>query len=335
MKLNVLKGMATAALLSVSASLSGMAHADGAAEPFRDAYMAQFQGKTVAFIPVAGGVDLVQGWMAGLKRELEPLGVKIDVRDPNYDTSAGAQAFTSLINEKPAVILVQNPDVSSYAKLIKRAEEAGIPVVQINMSTNYESTAYVGADWAQIGQIGAEAMVKACEGKSGKVAVIQGALSAATSAYQMTAIQAVFAQHPEITVVSDQPADWDPTKAKAIMQTVLKQNPDLCAAFGFWDGMDLGAAAAIAEAGLQDQVFLATSGGGEQHNACDKVNDGSFDLNISYDVPNQAAQLAGAVKFILSSGVAAGSIKGKSYTTPVLITKDNAGLPTTCWKISQ
>ena len=36
--------------------------------------------------------DLAQGWLAGLKRELEPLGVKIVVRDPNWSTNAGAQA---------------------------------------------------------------------------------------------------------------------------------------------------------------------------------------------------------------------------------------------------
>ena len=330
------KNFGAIAVAAVTACVTtvGIARADGVAEPYRDAYRAAFKDQRVVFVPVAGSVDLVKGWMAGLHRELDPLGAKVEIRDPNYDTNAGAQAITSLISEKPAVIIIQNPDVSSYARLAKQAEAAGIHVVQINMASNYVSDSYVGADWAEIGEMGANAMVKACEGKSGKVAVIQGALSAATSSYQIKAIRDVLAKHPEMKIVSDQPADWDTSKAKAIMSTVLKQNPDLCAAFGFWDGMDLGAAAAIAEAGLTGKVFLGTSGGGEM-TACKRVKDGTFDLDVSYDVPNQAAQLAGSIKYLLSSKIAVGLAKGMSYTTPVLITKENASDPATCWKIAQ
>ncbi len=60
-----------------------------------------------------------------------------DVRDPNWSTDAGAQAITSLISEKPDVIVVHNPDVQSYARLLKQAEEAGIYVVQVNMRSSY------------------------------------------------------------------------------------------------------------------------------------------------------------------------------------------------------
>ena len=136
-------------------------------------------------------------------------------------------------------------------------------------------------------------MVKACKGKSNKIAIVQGAPTAAASAYTLKGVENVLAKHPEIKVVSNQAADWDAAKAKAITQTVLKQNPDLCGIVGFWDGMDIGTAAAIKEAGLTGKVFLATSGGGEQKGACDLVKSGAFDLDISYDVPTQAQQHGG------------------------------------------
>jgi ribose transport system substrate-binding protein len=112
----------------------------------------------------------------------------------------------------------------------------------------------------------------------------------------------------------------------------LKQNPDLCGIVGFWDGMDIGTAAAVKEAGLTDKVFVATSGGGEEKAACELVKNGAFDLDLSYDVPTQAEQMAGLIKFLLSSGVKAGSVKGSSYTTLIPITKENAD--TACWKLS-
>ena len=125
---------------ALAAALFGSAlpaRAQGLEEPFREPYLKALQGKVVAYLPVAMSFDLAQGWLAGIKRELEPLGVKIVVRDPNWSTNAGAQALTNLISEKPDVIIAHNPDVQTYAKLLQKAESSGIDVVQINMRSSY------------------------------------------------------------------------------------------------------------------------------------------------------------------------------------------------------
>jgi ABC-type sugar transport system substrate-binding protein len=317
-------------------SLAHLAQAQkGLDEPFRGKYLETLKGKTVAFVPVAMSFDLAQGWLAGLKKELEPLGVKVVVRDPNWSTAAGAQAMTTLISEtpKPDIIVAHNPDVQTYANLLKKAEAAGIGVVQINMRSTFPTTVFVGADWVDIGQRDTEAVVQACKGKSGKIAVVQGQLSAAASAYTLKGVENVLAKHPEIKVVSSQPADWDASKAKGITQTVLKQNPDLCGIVGFWDGMDIGTAAAVKEAGLQGKVFVATSGGGEQKGACEQVKNGSFDLDLSYDVPTQASNMAAMIKWMLVSGIKPGSSKASVYTTLIPITKANAAKEGTCWHL--
>jgi ribose transport system substrate-binding protein len=306
----------------------------GLDEPFQAAFKEALNGKTVAYIPVAMNFDLTEGWFAGVKRELEPFGMKVVVRDPNWSTNAGAQALTTLISEKPAAIIVHNPDVQTYAKLLQRAENEGIYIIQINMGSNYRSSAFVGANWIEIGERDTEAVVKACEGKSNKIAIVQGALSAAASAYTLKGVENVLAKHPEVKVVSSQAADWDAAKAKAITQTVLKQNPDLCGIVGFWDGMDIGTAAAVKEAGLTGKVFVATSGGGERRGTCELVKSGAFDLNMSYDVPTQAEQMAGMIKWLVSSGVKPGSVKGSMYTTLIPVTKENASSDTTCWNLS-
>jgi ribose transport system substrate-binding protein len=306
----------------------------GLDEPFQAAFKEALAGKTVAYIPVAMNFDLTEGWFAGVKKELEPYGMKVVVRDPNWSTNAGAQALTTLISEKPAAIIVHNPDVQTYAKLMQRAENEGIYIIQINMGSNYRSSAFVGANWIEIGERDTEAVVNACKGKSNKIAIVQGALSAAASAYTLKGVENVLAKNPDVKVVSSQAADWDAAKAKAITQTVLKQHPDLCGIVGFWDGMDIGTAAAVKEAGLTGKVFVATSGGGERRGACDLVKSGAFDLNMSYDVPTQAADMAAMIKWLLSSGVKAGSVKGQAYTTLIPITKANADSQTACWNLS-
>jgi ribose transport system substrate-binding protein len=330
-------GRLKSALLGIgltAAAISPAAAQKGLDEPFQGAFKEALAGKTVAFVPVAMNFDLTEGWFAGLKKELEPYGIKVVVRDPNWSTNAGAQAVTTLISEKPAVIILHNPDVQTYAKLAQRAENDGIYILQVNMGSNYRSSAYVGANWIDIGERLAEAAVKACQGKSNKIAIVQGQLSAATSAYTLKGVENILAKNPDIKVVSSQAADWDAAKAKAITQTVLKQNPDLCGIIGFWDGMDIGTAAAVKEAGLTGKVFLGTSGGGERKGACELVKSGAFDLDMSYDVPTQAADMAGMIKWLLSSGAKPGSVKGSMYTTLIPITKENASSDTACWNLS-
>ena len=320
--------------LALGASTAVRAQGKGLDEPFRAGYQKALAGKTVGYIPVAMGFDLTQGWLDGLKKELEPQGMKVVLRDPNWNTNAGAQAFTALIGEKPAVIVIHNPDVQTYAKLIKKAEDDGIYVVQINMRSAQPSTVFVGADWVEIGERLTEGAVAACKGKSNKIAIVQGAPTAATSAYTLKGVENGLAKNPQLKVVSNQAADWDAAKAKALTQTVLKQNPDLCAIIGFWDGMDIGTAAAIKEAGLTGKVWLGTSGGGEQKGTCELVKSGAFDMNISYDVPTQAADMAAMIKWLVQGGVKPGAAKQNIYTTLIPVTKDNASKDGTCWKLA-
>ena len=335
--MSISRNLASAGLglaLTLAAASSALAQGKGLDEPFRAGYMKALAGKTVGYIPVAMGFDLTQGWLDGLKKELEPSGMKVVLRDPNWSTNAGAQAFTALIAEKPAVIVIHNPDVQTYAKLIKKAEDEGIYVIQINMRSSQASTAFVGADWVEIGEKQTLAVVEACKGKSNKIAIVQGAPTAAASAYTLKGVENVLAKNPQIKVVSTQAADWDAAKAKALTQTVLKQNPDLCGIVGFWDGMDIGTAAAIKEAGLTGKVFLATSGGGEQKGTCDLVKSGAFDLDLSYDVPTQASNMAAMVKWLVQGGLKPGAAKQNIYTTLIPVTKDNASKEGTCWKLA-
>jgi ABC-type sugar transport system substrate-binding protein len=322
----------TAIIASTLALCAGSAIAEGIDDPTRSAYYTALQGKTVAYVPVAMGFDLTEGWAAGLRSALEPLGVKFEVRDPNWSTDAGAQAITSLIAEKPDVIVVHNPDVQSYARLLQKAEQAGIYVVQVNMKSSYSTDAFVGVDYVGMGEKIAQRLVDKCSpanGGSGKIAITQGVLTAAASVYQMQGIDKVLSQHPEIKVVSNQAADWDATKAKNIAATVIQQNPDLCAITGFWDVMDVGTAAAIKESGKN--IYLLTQGGGNQ-SACDGLANGTYSEVAIYFVPGQARDMADMIKQMLQLKQKPGSQKTTLFTPLDFVTKDNMK-PSSCWSL--
>lgn len=307
---------------------------EGIDDPTRAPYYDSFKGKRIAFLPVAMGIDLTEGWAAGLKEAFEPLGMTVDIRDPNFNTDAGAQALTALITEKPDVIVVHNPDVQSYARLLKKAEEAGIYVVQVNMRSAYSTDVFVGADYVAMGEQIGQRLVDKCSpanGGSGKVAITQGVLTAAASVYQMQGINNVLSQHPDMQIVSNQAADWDSTKARNITATVIQQHPDLCGVTGFWDVMDIGTAAAIKESGKD--VYMLTQGGGSRL-ACDGLTDGSYSEVAVFFVPGQARDMATMIKHLLQQGQAPGTTRTTLFTPLTFLTKDNM-TPASCWDMPE
>jgi ABC-type sugar transport system substrate-binding protein len=325
-------------LLASLAGLCACGRDDGAARPAGQAPGAAapaaataipsgnvLAGKTIAWVPLAMGVPTTEIWTRVMREEAQARGMKLEVRDPNWNTTAMLQAISSLIAEKPAVLVVHNPDVQLLAKALRQAEDAGIPVIQVNMESNYHTAAYVGADWRQIGRLlGAEA-IRQCgagSGRSGKVAIVQGEQTSGVSIGQMQGLSEAFAHDPSIQVVSNQAANWDASKAHDITATVLQQHPDLCASIGFWSTMEAGAAQAIKAAGKLGEVKVY-SAGGEGKFDCEAVDSGLITRMLSWDTPEQARTIVELASFILQSGQPAGAFRSVHYSTLHWMEKGN------------
>lgn len=245
-----MKWLAGAAAAVVFGTLPSMAQETG--DPGPAAYRAALEGKRVVLVPMAMGFDLAQGWAHYIGSEVKGFGGIFETRDPNWDIGAGAQAITDLISsaEKPDVLIVHAPDLASYTKLFKRAQEAGIFVLQIDNRTNYPTDAFLGSDWERLGELEAEAVVKGCgEGSSKKIGLIQGDQVNSSSLDQYAGIMKVLAKYPDFKVVGAPDSNWDATTARNVATTLLQQNPDVCGVIDFWDNTAMGTAAAIRDAG--------------------------------------------------------------------------------------
>jgi ABC-type sugar transport system substrate-binding protein len=296
------------------------------AHELRADYDKDLKGKTIAFLPIATGVPLMDEWGRVIKNEAEWRGMKFVIRDPALNMSAMQQALTALVDQKPDVIVVQNPSVTLLMKELKRAEAEGIHVIQMNMSSNYKSDAFVGADWYEVGRMLAEDVVKACgtgSGTSGEVQIVQGELAAAASVDQIAGVMDTLKKDSAIKVVSNQAANWDANKALEISATVIQQHPNLCASIGFWGIMQSGAAQAIRNAGKIDQVKVYASGEGSQLD-CDQVAQGNFYKFLSYTATEQGHDAFVAAETLLEGGTKAGTAHKEYYTRPIWLDKSNA-----------
>ena len=257
--------------------------------------------KTIAFLPITLG-RAASGRMGPRDEDGGRLARhEICRARSQFDNPAQQQALTALVNDKPDVLIVQNPSVTLLIKELKRAESQGTHVIQINMASNYKSDAFVGADWHEVGRMLADEVVKQCgtgSGKSGKVQIVQGELTAAASVDQVGAMLDVFSKDKNIKVVSNQAANWDANTALNITATVIQQHPDLCASVGFWGIMESGAAQAIRNAGKIDQVKVYASGEGSQLD-CDQINQGNFTKFLNYKSTEQGHDLVAAAVTLL------------------------------------
>lgn len=334
MRKNLFYGLMLSAALAVSAIGATQVRADdvGLDQVGREGYLNSVKAKKVIFIPIAMGFDLTESWAAIWRKQAQALGFTFDIRDPNWSSDAGTKALTAAIAEKPDLLIIHNPDIQSYARLLKRAQDEGIKVLQINMPSVTVTDSYVGADWVALGEEEATALADRCstgKGPSTKVAFVQGVVTGAANIYLKRGITNVLAKHPEIKIVSDQSANYDPAKARAIMETVLQQHPDLCGAVGVWDSADVGIGAAVQAAGKTGQVFVVTSGGGNK-SACDNIEKGLLTMDVSYNSPLQGNIASQQIAELLQSKDKAGERKVFYFGPLTKITKDNIN-PRNCW----
>lgn len=290
-------------------------------------------GKTVAWVPqVLEGMYLHQAWTYGIKYDAKRLGIKLLIRDPNWNSAAQVQAIASLIPQKPDVILVQNANATLNAKLLKEAEEKGIYVISVNMHSNYISSGFVGVDYYAEGKMIAEEICKyaTSEGRSGKIAIIGGDSTATASMDTIAGGMEVFNKNPKIKVVSTQMANWLAPKTHEIAASLIQQYPDLCAIWGMYDNSDVGSVQAVKEAGKVGKIGIFTSGGGEGL-MCGKVKNGEFTKYWTWNAVQQGQDVMRLAQFLLQSGIKPGSKHFTLFTDVREITKENADHM--CWPI--
>lgn len=332
---NLRKTLVLAGLVCAAVGLQSPAFAQRPDDGLFGLYEKAFEGKRVAFVPISAGYDLTQGWIAALQRDADRLGYKLQIRDPNWSIDSGAQALEQFIAEKPDILIFQNNDMNAYTKLVQRAMAAGINVIQMNLKTPVNSDAFIGGDWYRVGADEAKEAIRLCgKGTSGKVAVLQGPVTSPPSLLGVAGIEDTLKDISNITIVANQAADWDASKAHSIASTLVKQHPDLCAFVGLWDNQDVGAAAAIHEAGLQDKIKVITEGGGNEKSGCDNIKNGFFASYTKVDTRDQAKQLAAVVEMLLQTHPRPGSQPFGLYTADQRLTPETV-TEKSCWTVEQ
>lgn len=190
--------------------------------------------------------------------EFAKQGIKINViwdQPPLADVVDQNQRIEADIGRQPDGLAVACLDQATNVQLLNEAREAGINVVTFNSFCD-DAFPFIGPKSSeQHGYDLGDFLAKKLGGK-GKIAILAGSLTASDHVQRITGFKRALAEHPDMTIVFEQPDDDILENAVALTESALSANPDLAGIFGSNASNPIGAARAVENAGLAGKVAV-------------------------------------------------------------------------------
>jgi ribose transport system substrate-binding protein len=193
-------------------------------------------------------------------------GIEIIIQAPERgatDVERQIQIVENLITQRVDALCVVPADSRSIISAIIKANQAGIPFLNIDNKVDLELAeqrnakiaTFIGSDNYLGGKLAAEHIVNKLNGK-GKVAILEGVSGVEAAIDRKGGFMDFIKKYPNIQVVASQPADWEREKGLNIFQNILQANPNVQALFACNDEMALGAIQAIKTASKEGKIIV-------------------------------------------------------------------------------
>jgi ribose transport system substrate-binding protein len=261
-------------------------------------------GKTVRIVASVPPTD--HGWLGAISKDAQAQADQYDDVDFTLleaaDSDSQAQQIEQVIAEdpRPDALVVLPQDGEALTPVARKAEEAGIPVVNVDrlFTQPDAATATILGDNYQIGVLAAEYITDELKCK-GNVVEIQGlaGISVTTERTQGFADQ-VKKDCPDggISVVAQQPGDFNPDTGLKVMENILQSEDQIDAVYTHDDDMAQGVVQAIRNSGRDDEMFLTGVGGSQA--AMDQIEEGGLYRATFLYNPNMAASAVTMARLI-------------------------------------
>lgn len=242
-----------------------------------------------------------------IEAEAEAQGVTLSVTIADQDLNRQVSQVEDFVNQDVDAVIIAPVDSDGITGAIKTAQNAGIPVVTVDITANnVEVDSHVATDNYSGGLIAAEALAQFID-ETGEVGVITypEVQSVRDRVDGFTKRMEAF---PGITIVQQTPGR-DREEAKAASEDMLTANPSIAGIFGFGDDMALAASQAVKDAN-SDAVVVGFDG---MQEALDAVSaEGNAFRAVVVQYPDQMGSTA------LKNAI--GLVKGEEVEklTPIL-----------------
>ena len=226
-------------------------------------FAAAAQEVNIGLIPMTLSNEYFIALINGAEQRAELYDVDLTVQGPQTHADALAQLeqMENMISRGVDAIVIVPSSSEALAPALLKAEEAGIPVINLDTKFNQETLAnagvspipFIGTD-NYVGALDAGKLALELLGGEGQVAILEG-ISGQQNTYDRKN-GFIDGMENKLEVVATQTADWEVEKGYNAAQNIMQANPELDLIFGSNDGMAIGAYRAILEAGKEDEIFV-------------------------------------------------------------------------------
>jgi ribose transport system substrate-binding protein len=252
---------------------------------------AQDKKFTIALIPGLTTDNFYITMRKGAEAAAKAIGAELVWQGgPEFNPVVQVPVLDAVIAKKPDAILIAPTDKDQLLQPLKKANDAGIPVITVDTfigSGVYQTgsgdadfpLAYIASDNLLGGAMAARALAKAV-GDKGKVYVSNVKPGISTTDQREEGFKAEMkANHPGIEVLETQYNDDDANKAASQLQAVFARNPDLDGVFGANLFSALGAANGVQQAGQTGKIRVVAFDA--PTTIVDNINSGLVDVAIA------------------------------------------------------
>lgn len=192
----------------------------------------------------------------GAQEKADELGLNLDIQDASDDAATQADQLRNAETSGADVVIVNPTDSDAVGSAVESLNNAEIPVIAVDRSSNSgEVASFVASDNVAGGKQAAEELAAAI-GEEGEILVLQGIAGSSASRDRGQGFQEGIAAYPDIEVVAQQTANFDRTEGLNVTTNLLQAHPNIKAIFAENDEMALGAIEALGGlAGEEIKVF--------------------------------------------------------------------------------
>lgn len=219
--------------------------------------------KTIALVPPAMISPYYKSVIGGAQEKADELGFDLVTLAPESesDYAAQVQIVEDMITQKVDGIMLCAINGDAIVSAVKKANEAGIPVVMFNTQNELaggEVTSYIRYDQYEAGGKVCDFVVEQL-GDTLSVGIVEGLPSDHTTERMGGFVDKAEEKYPNVKVVASQPGDWEREKGMNATANMLQANPDINLFFALSDEMALGAVQAVKE-GSKDVAVAGFDG---------------------------------------------------------------------------
>lgn len=189
----------------------------------------------VVYVPPSTQYPYYQAIGVGLKKVIQHYGGTFSEQAPTVDeVSQQLPILRDVVQSHPTAIVFNTDSGTAAAPILKQAEKAGIPVIQINSDERTFATAVqgiVGYSEFQTDYIIGRYAVKLAKGRSTDVGVLTGSPSW-FSTQRVAGFEAGIAHAKNMHIVSTLNGDWTSAGSESATLNMLQAHPSVKMMFG-------------------------------------------------------------------------------------------------------